>query len=62
MLIEVQTQSPAAARPQIRIHEFATKPADEVIRAAIIHGAMVGQFIRLKKCTQTGEGFGARSW
>jgi hypothetical protein len=31
LLIEVQTQSPAAARPQIRIHEFATKPADEVI-------------------------------
>jgi len=34
LLIEVQTQSPAAARPQIRIHEFATKPADEVISSS----------------------------
>jgi hypothetical protein len=33
-VIEVQTQSPAAARPQIRIHEFATKPADEVISSS----------------------------
>ena len=31
LLIEMQTQSPAAKRPQIRIHEFSTKPADEVI-------------------------------
>jgi hypothetical protein len=31
LLIEVQTQSPVAKRPEIRIHEFATKPADEVI-------------------------------
>src|SRR5688572_29056429 len=34
LLIEVQTQSPAAARPQIRIHEFATKPADEIISSS----------------------------
>ena len=34
LLIEVQTQSPAAARPQLRIHEFATKPADEVISSS----------------------------
>ncbi len=33
LLIEVQTQSPAARRPQIRIHQFATKPADEVIES-----------------------------
>ena len=31
LLIEVQTQSPVANRPEIRIHEFSTKPADEVI-------------------------------
>jgi len=29
-LIEVQTQNPAAKRPEIRIHQLATKPADEV--------------------------------
>jgi hypothetical protein len=34
LLIEVQTQSPAATRPQIRVHEFATKPADEVISSS----------------------------
>ena len=34
LLIEVQTESPAAKRPQIRIHEFATKPADEVISSS----------------------------
>ncbi len=33
LLIEMQTQSPAAKRPQIRIHEFASKPADEVIES-----------------------------
>jgi hypothetical protein len=31
LLIEVQTQNPAVKRPEIRIHEYATKPADEVI-------------------------------
>lgn len=31
LLIEVQTQSPAATRPEIRIHQFSTKDADEVI-------------------------------
>lgn len=31
LLIEVQNQNPTAARPEIRIHQFATKPADEVI-------------------------------
>lgn len=31
LLIEVQTQSPMAKRPEIRIHQFSTKPADEVI-------------------------------
>ncbi|NJC95207.1 MAG: hypothetical protein FIB03_02540 [Anaerolineae bacterium] len=31
LLVEVQTQSPAAKRPQIRIHQFSTKAADEVI-------------------------------
>ena len=31
LLIEVQTQSPAANRPEIRIHQFATKPADEIV-------------------------------
>lgn len=31
LLIEVQNQDPTAKRPEIRIHEFSTKPADEVI-------------------------------
>lgn len=31
LLIEVQTQNPAVKRPEIRIHQYATKPADEVI-------------------------------
>jgi hypothetical protein len=31
LLIEVQTQSPAARRPEIRIHQFSTKAPDEVI-------------------------------
>jgi hypothetical protein len=31
LLIEVQTENPAAKRPEIRIHQFASKPADEVI-------------------------------
>jgi hypothetical protein len=33
LLIEIQTQSPAVKRPEIRIHQFATKPADEVIQS-----------------------------
>ena len=33
LLIEVQTQSAAAKRPQIRIHEFSSKSADEVIES-----------------------------
>ncbi|MEO8354393.1 MAG: hypothetical protein ABI621_00620 [Chloroflexota bacterium] len=31
LLIEVQTQSPMAKRPEIRIHQWSTKPADEII-------------------------------
>ncbi len=31
LLIEVQVQSPGATRPEIRIHQFSTKGADEVI-------------------------------
>ncbi|RPJ29061.1 MAG: hypothetical protein EHM33_02270 [Chloroflexi bacterium] len=31
LLVEVRTQSPIAKRPEIRIHEFATKPPDEII-------------------------------
>jgi len=31
LLIEVQTKTPTAKRPEIRIHQFSTKPADEVI-------------------------------
>lgn len=32
LLVEVQTQSPAAKRPEIRIHQFSTKAADEVVK------------------------------
>ena len=31
LLIEVQTQNPAAKRPEIRIHQYTSKPADEII-------------------------------
>jgi len=31
LLVEVQTQNPGAKRPEIRIHQYATKPAEEVI-------------------------------
>jgi len=31
LLVEVHTENPAARRPEIRIHEFATKPAGEII-------------------------------
>jgi len=31
LLIEVQTQSPGAKRPEVRIHQFATKPPEEVV-------------------------------
>jgi hypothetical protein len=34
LLIEVQTQSPMAKRPEIRIHQFASKAADEVVKSA----------------------------
>jgi hypothetical protein len=33
LLIEVQTQSPAAKRPEVRIHQFVTKAADEVVKS-----------------------------
>jgi hypothetical protein len=33
LLIEVQTQNPAAKRPEIRIHEYVSKAADEVVRS-----------------------------
>ncbi|MBV6450591.1 MAG: hypothetical protein MHPDNHAH_01315 [Anaerolineales bacterium] len=31
--VEVQAHSPGAKRPQVRIHQFSTKPADEVIES-----------------------------
>jgi hypothetical protein len=34
LLIEVQARGPAPTRPEIRIHQFSTKPADEVVSAA----------------------------
>jgi len=33
LLIEVQTQNPGAKRPEIRLHQFSTKPADEIIES-----------------------------
>lgn len=33
LLIEVQARGPAPMRPEIRIHQFSTKPADEVVSA-----------------------------
>jgi hypothetical protein len=44
LLIQVQTQSPAAKRPQIRIHSFATKPSDETASGSDFqwhHGGLV---------------------
>ncbi len=37
LLIEVQSPNPAAARPEIRIHSLATKPADEIITGGNYH-------------------------
>ncbi|HLO28245.1 MAG TPA: hypothetical protein VK249_03865, partial [Anaerolineales bacterium] len=34
LLIEVQTQNPTAKRPEIRIHQLATKPADEIVKSS----------------------------
>jgi hypothetical protein len=34
LLIEVHTNSPAAKRPEIRIHQYSTKAADEVVKSA----------------------------
>jgi hypothetical protein len=33
LLIEVQTQNPTAKRPEIRIHQLSTKPADEIVKS-----------------------------
>jgi hypothetical protein len=34
LLIEVQTQNPTAKRPEIRIHQLSTKPADEIVKSS----------------------------
>jgi hypothetical protein len=34
LLIEIQTKNPGAKRPEVRIHQLATKPADEVIASS----------------------------
>ncbi|HEY3474240.1 MAG TPA: hypothetical protein VGK56_06480, partial [Anaerolineales bacterium] len=34
LLIEVHTNSPGAKRPEIRIHQYSTKPADEVVQSS----------------------------
>ncbi|MGE5379105.1 MAG: MGH1-like glycoside hydrolase domain-containing protein, partial [Bacteroidota bacterium] len=31
LLIEIQSQNPLAKRPEIRLHQFSTKPADEIV-------------------------------
>ena len=31
LLVEVQSQNPMVKRPEIRIHQFSTKPADEIV-------------------------------
>ena len=31
LLVEVQSQNPLVRRPEIRIHQFSTKPADEIV-------------------------------
>jgi hypothetical protein len=49
LLVEVQTQSPAAKRPQIRIHEFSTKPADEVIESSDYQWRSGGAMYTTKK-------------
>ena len=33
LLIEVQTHSPSAKRPEIHLHQLATKPADEIVKS-----------------------------
>ena len=34
LLIEVQTKNPTMKRPEIRIHQLATKPADEIVKSS----------------------------
>jgi len=49
LLIEVQSQSPAAKRPQVRIHEYSTKPADEVIESGDYQWRSGGAMYTTKK-------------
>ncbi|HNQ95795.1 MAG TPA: hypothetical protein PKK96_11995 [Anaerolineales bacterium] len=49
LLVEVQAQSPGAKRPQIRIHQFSTKPADEVIESGDYQWRSGGAMYTTKK-------------
>ncbi len=49
LLVEIQTQSAAAKRPQIRIHQFSTKPADEVIESGDYQWRSGGAMYTTKK-------------
>jgi hypothetical protein len=49
LLVEVQAQNPAAKRPQIRLHEFSTKPADEVIESGDYQWRNTGAMYTTKK-------------
>ena len=49
LLVEVQTQSPEAKRPQIRLHEFSSKPADEVIESGDYQWRNSGAIYTTKK-------------
>ena len=61
LLIEVQTQSPAAKRPQIRIHQFATQAADEVISERRLSMAQRRTSVHHAECVfEACQGFGAR--
>ena len=37
LLVEVQSQNPLVKRPEIRIHQFSTKPADEIVSHSAYH-------------------------
>jgi hypothetical protein len=49
LLVEVQAQSAGAKRPQIRIHQYASKPADEVIESGDYQWRTTGAVYTTKK-------------
>ncbi|MGZ9223704.1 MAG: hypothetical protein ACXW4Q_16485, partial [Anaerolineales bacterium] len=49
LLVEVQIQNPAAKRPEIRIHQLASKPADEIISSGDYQWRNLGSVFTTRK-------------